>query len=291
MKYSFQNKLNIKVSVNEDVFYDEDTNTIYIPLKKKDVLLELIENYRYANLIIKSSCLIDKDVLFAIRNNQNLFSITLGCSEDVYVLTRNDFLLLNESESLFNINTEAVEGKYSFSEMEYLTYFRKNVVGFYKIADFYTSSIFHFHTSLSDEEMYVDGYSFLGWISSSEVEKDSDVWNYIYDDGDFIVFMNMETYDQISLDKAKLEWELKFLRPNEVVEIISYEGEFLGINLPAKVVLKVVKTEPGVKGDTATRALKDATLETGLVIRVPLFVDQDEEVYVRTDTGEYDSRA
>ena len=153
MKYSFQNKLNIKVSVNEDVFYDEDTNTIYIPLKKKDVLLELIKNYRYANLIIKSSCLIDKDVLFAIRNNQNLFSITLGCSEDVYVLTRNDFLLLNESESLFNINTEAVEGKYSFSEMEYLTYFRKNVVGFYKIADFYTSSIFHFHTSLSDEEI------------------------------------------------------------------------------------------------------------------------------------------
>ena len=114
---------------------------------------------------------------------------------------------------------------------------------------------------------------------------------YLYDDGDFIVFMNMETYDQISLDKAKLEWELKFLRPNEVVEIISYNGEFLGINLPAKVALKVTKTEPGVKGDTATRAMKDATLETGLVIKVPLFVEQDEEVYVRTDTGAYDSRA
>ena len=74
-------------------------------------------------------------------------------------------------------------------------------------------------------------------------------------------------------------------------EIISYNGEFLGINLPAKVALKVTKTEPGVKGDTATRAMKDATLETGLVIKVPLFVEQDEEVYVRTDTGAYDSRA
>lgn len=133
--------------------------------------------------------------------------------------------------------------------------------------------------------------AFTGGDKIETVHIDKSQMQYLYDDGEFIVFMDVETYEQVSLDKSKLAWELKFLRPNEVVEIISYEGEFLGINLPAKVVLKVVKTEPGVKGDTATRALKDAELETGLVVKVPLFVEQDEEVYVRTDTGDYDSRA
>lgn len=133
--------------------------------------------------------------------------------------------------------------------------------------------------------------AFTGGDKIDTIRIDKKQMQYLYDDGEFIVFMDMETYDQVSISKAKLDWEMKFLRPNEVVEIISYEGEFLGINLPAKVVLKIVKTEPGVKGDTATRALKDAVLETGLVIRVPLFVEQDEEVHVRTDTGQYDSRA
>lgn len=133
--------------------------------------------------------------------------------------------------------------------------------------------------------------AFTGGDKIETIHIDKSQMQYLYDDGEFIVFMDTETYEQVSLDKSKLAWELKFLRPNEVVEIISYNGEFLGINLPAKVALKVTKTEPGVKGDTATRAMKDATLETGLVIKVPLFVEQDEEVYVRTDTGTYDSRA
>ncbi len=133
--------------------------------------------------------------------------------------------------------------------------------------------------------------AFTGGDKIETIHIDKSQMQYLYDDGEFIVFMDTETYEQVSLDKSKLAWELKFLRPNEVVEIISYNGEFLGINLPAKVALKVIKTEPGVKGDTATRAMKDATLETGLVIKVPLFVEQDEEVYVRTDTGAYDSRA
>ena len=114
---------------------------------------------------------------------------------------------------------------------------------------------------------------------------------YIYDAGQALVFMNNETYEQVEISKTQLEYEMKFIIEGMNVEIVYCEGEILGINLPAKVALKVIKTEPGVKGDTATRAMKDATLETGLVIKVPLFVEQDEEVYVRTDTGAYDSRA
>lgn len=114
---------------------------------------------------------------------------------------------------------------------------------------------------------------------------------YLYDDGDFIVFMNNQTFEQINIEKSKIQWELKFLRPNENVEIITHEGEFLGINLPSKVTLKIIKTEPGAKGDTVTRALKDAILETGILVKVPLFIDQDEEIIVKTETGEYDSRA
>ncbi len=133
--------------------------------------------------------------------------------------------------------------------------------------------------------------AFTGGDKIETIHIDKAQMQYLYDEGEFIVFMDVETYEQVSLDKAKLAWEMKFLSPNAMVEIVSHEGEFLGINLPAKVCLEVVKTEPGAKGDTATRALKDAELETGLVIKVPLFVEQGEKVYVRTDTGAYDSRA
>ena len=84
---------------------------------------------------------------------------------------------------------------------------------------------------------------------------------------------------------------MKFLTPNSSVEITYYESEILGVQLPSKVKLRVAHTEPAVRGDTATRALKDATLETGLVVRVPLFIADNELLLVRTDTGEYDSRA
>ena len=122
--------------------------------------------------------------------------------------------------------------------------------------------------------------AFTGGDKIETIHIDKSQMQYLYDDGEFIVFMDTETYEQVSLDKSKLAWELKFLRPNEIVEIISYNGEFLGINLPAKVALKVTKTEPGVKGDTATRAMKDATLETGYVIKVPLFINEHEKVLI-----------
>lgn len=115
--------------------------------------------------------------------------------------------------------------------------------------------------------------------------------SYLYDDGTFLVFMDNENYEQISLPQDHFDWELKFLVPNSEVDIAMYEGEVLGVSLPPKVNLKITHCPPGVKGNTATGATKDATLETGLVIRVPLFIEEGEVISVKTDTGEYDGRA
>ena len=114
---------------------------------------------------------------------------------------------------------------------------------------------------------------------------------YIFNSGDTYTFMDNETYDQVNIQKDRLEWEMKFLVEQQEVEITYYENEILGIALPVKVTITIVATEPAVKGDTVNKATKDATLETGYVIRVPLFVNEGEKVIVRTDTGAYDSRA
>lgn len=114
---------------------------------------------------------------------------------------------------------------------------------------------------------------------------------YLYDTGDALCFMDQETYEQIEISKDRLQWELNFLKGEEIVEIISYEGEILGINLPAKVALKITHCEPAIRGDTVNKAMKDAELETGLKVRVPLFIEEGEVILVRTDNGEYDGRA
>lgn len=114
---------------------------------------------------------------------------------------------------------------------------------------------------------------------------------YLYENGEFLVFMDNETYEQIEIEKARLEWESKFLKENQEVEIVTYNDEILGINLPAKVTLKVTACEPAVRGDTVNKAMKDATVETGLKIRVPLFINEGDDVLVRTDTGAYNGRA
>lgn len=114
---------------------------------------------------------------------------------------------------------------------------------------------------------------------------------YLYNSGDEYTFMDTETYDQIGLDKKQLEWELKFLKENMMIQIMSYQGEILGINLPNSVELKVVETEPGIKGNTAQGATKSATLETGHTVQVPLFIDQDDVLLIDTREGKYVSRA
>ncbi|CAH0118585.1 elongation factor P [Paenibacillus sp. CECT 9249] len=114
---------------------------------------------------------------------------------------------------------------------------------------------------------------------------------YLYASGDEHVFMDNESYDQFSLSGKQLEWELNFLKDNMNVHIVSYQGEILGINLPNSVELKVVETEPGIKGNTATGATKNAKVETGLNVQVPLFINEGDTLLIDTREGKYISRA
>lgn len=126
-------------------------------------------------------------------------------------------------------------------------------------------------------------------VEQAVVEKKS--MQYLYDAGDSLVFMDNETFDQIEIPKDRLKWEMNFLKPQDNIMISEYEGEILGVVLPDKVVLKVVEAENAVKGDTATSAQKNAVLETGWQIKVPLFIENDEEVLVSTIDGKYSGRA
>jgi len=114
---------------------------------------------------------------------------------------------------------------------------------------------------------------------------------FLYDEGDSICFMDNETYDQVSIPKAILEWEMNFLISGVEVEIMTYNGEILGITLPTKVTLNITESEPAVRGDTSKTAMKDAVLETGLKVKVPIFVEQGEDIIVSTEDGSYVSRA
>jgi len=132
---------------------------------------------------------------------------------------------------------------------------------------------------------------FTGGDKVEQAPIDKREMQYLYDSGDDLVFMDTATYDQIEIPKSRLEWELHFLKPNDNVNITSYEGEILGISLPDKVALEVVEAEQAVKGDTATSAQKTAVLETGWEIKVPLFIEQGEIVMVSTVDGKYSGRA
>lgn len=129
--------------------------------------------------------------------------------------------------------------------------------------------------------------------SSVKVEKamvSKKNMQFLYADGDTYHFMDMNTYDQIELNKAQIADEVKYLKENLMIDIVFYEGEMLGINLPEKIDYVITKTEPAVKGNTSNNAQKDAEIETGLQIRVPLFIEQGEEVIVSTKDGKYVSR-
>lgn len=114
---------------------------------------------------------------------------------------------------------------------------------------------------------------------------------FLYASGDNYNFMNMDTYEQMELTSSQLGDEAKFLKEGLNVDLSFYNGELLGVILPDKVELKVVHTEPAVKGNTTNNATKDAELESGLVVRVPLFVEENDVIIVSTSTGKYDSRA
>ena len=113
---------------------------------------------------------------------------------------------------------------------------------------------------------------------------------YLYKDGDMYVFMNQENYEQITLSEDNVGDALKFVKENDECKLCSYQGEVFAIEPPMFAELEVTETEPGVKGDTATGATKPATVETGAMVMVPLFVNLGDKIKIDTRTGEYLSR-
>ena len=113
---------------------------------------------------------------------------------------------------------------------------------------------------------------------------------YLYSDGDLFHFMNVENYDQIALNSEDVGDSLKFVKETEMVKICSHNGNVFAVEAPLFVELEITDTEPGFKGDTATGATKPATVETGAVVNVPLFVETGNKIKIDTRTGEYLSR-
>src|SRR5213592_762979 len=114
---------------------------------------------------------------------------------------------------------------------------------------------------------------------------------YLYDSGDEVVFMDEGTYEQLSISHADVEDELPFMQPSASVQVMFVGGDPTGVDLPASVVLEVTDTEPGIKGDTVSNVTKPATLETGAVIQVPLFVNVGDRIKVDPREARYISRA
>ena len=114
---------------------------------------------------------------------------------------------------------------------------------------------------------------------------------YLYTDGDLFHFMNVETFDQIAVNSNDVGDALKFVKENEMVKILSYEGQVFGIEPPLFVELEITETETGFAGNTAQGATKPAVVETGATVQVPLFINQGEVIKIDTRTGEYLGRA
>jgi elongation factor P len=114
---------------------------------------------------------------------------------------------------------------------------------------------------------------------------------YLYSDGSEASFMDNETFEQFSLPLNEIKDSMKFLKDNTEVHVTFYENKPIGIQPPIKITLEITETTPGVKGDTAQGGSKQATVETGAVITVPLFVKEGDKIVINTDTGVYDSRA
>ena len=126
-------------------------------------------------------------------------------------------------------------------------------------------------------------------VQRAHIDKQS--VQYLYMSGDNFVFMNNETYEQIEVPRKVLGSDADYIKEGLDISIDFYEGEIIGITLPEKIEYTVVETEPAVKGNTATNATKDAKVETGLVIKVPLFINEGEKIIVSTSDGKYSGRS
>lgn len=126
-------------------------------------------------------------------------------------------------------------------------------------------------------------------LEKAMIEKQS--VQFLYSNGTIYTFMNMETYEQVELTKDQLGEDVLYLKDGLNVELSFYQGELLGVILPEKIELVVTNTEPAVKGNTTNNATKDAIMETGILVKVPLFIEEGETLIISTRDGKYTSRA
>lgn len=138
--------------------------------------------------------------------------------------------------------------------------------------------------SIVDERVHPDDKVDVVYLDTRD-------FNYSYKDGSDYVFMDAETFEQVTLGADMVEGKMQFLRENDTVKITFYDDKALGMELPQTVTLKVVETEPGIKGATAAAQTKPATLETGHKLQVPSFITEGELIVVQTEDGKYLRRA
>ncbi|MBD8070412.1 elongation factor P [Bacillus sp. PS06] len=154
-----------------------------------------------------------------------------------------------------------------------------------KGAAFVRSKLRNLRTGAVQEKTFRAGEK----VAKAQIENRK--MQYLYANGDMHVFMDNESYEQIELSAAAIEYELKFLKENMEVHIMTFGHETLGVELPNTVELKVAETEPGIKGDTASGGTKPAILETGLSVQVPFFINEGDVLIINTTEASYVSRA
>lgn len=133
--------------------------------------------------------------------------------------------------------------------------------------------------------------TFRGGEKVGKAHIENKKMQYLYASGNAHTFMDSNTYEQIDLQSDQIERELKFIKENMEVAVITYGDEVLGVELPNNVELAVTETEPGIKGDTASGGTKSATLETGITVQVPFFINNGDVLVISTSEGKYISRA
>lgn len=137
----------------------------------------------------------------------------------------------------------------------------------------------------------VQEYTFRSTAKVNTADIQTRQMQYLYNDGASYVFMDTETYEQLEIPNAQVADASKYLKENMMVNVISHDGETLGIDLPNTVDLEVAETEPGIRGDTSSGGGKPATMETGLVVNVPFFINAGDILTINTSDGTYVSRA
>ncbi len=146
------------------------------------------------------------------------------------------------------------------------------------------------HVKCKIKNMITGSNSQITFTGGDKVEKafvSKATMQYLYIDGGNAIFMDNETFEQIEMEVSKLEEELKYITEGSEVLVMTYESVVLGVEIPKNVELTVTETADAVRGDTVTNATKKATLETGIEIDVPQFIDQGQKVIVNTSTGKY----